>query len=58
VINVKLEVRWNDGYLERFDDIQKWRAGNATLWLKHEDGRQEWIPLISVRRFSFDGENP
>lgn len=53
---MKLEVRWHDGYLETFLDIIDWRCGYATLWLKHESGRQEWIPLLSVRRFSFDSE--
>lgn len=54
---MKLEVRWHDGYLETFSDIIDWRCGHATLWIKHLDGRQEWIPLIgNVRRFSFDEE--
>jgi hypothetical protein len=52
-----LEVRWFDGYLETFDDIIDWRAGGHTLWIKHSNGRDEWIPLIgSVRRFSFSAE--
>jgi hypothetical protein len=55
---MKLEVRWLDGYLERFDDIINWRAGGSTLWIKHADGVPEWIPLISVRRFKFEKENP
>ena len=55
---IEIEVRWHDGYLERFSDIVKWRCGNATLWLRHENGRQEWIPLVSVRRFSFSEECP
>ena len=53
---MKITVRWHDGYRETFADIIDWRAGIATLWLKHESGRSEWIPLISVRHFDFDEE--
>jgi hypothetical protein len=53
---IEIEVRWNDGYLEKFSDIVKWRCGNYTLYIKHENGIQEWIPLISVRRFKFTSE--
>lgn len=53
---MRLEVRWHDGYLETFLDIVDWRCGFATLWLEHADGKQEWIPLASVRRFAFDVE--
>jgi hypothetical protein len=54
----KLEVRWHDGYLERFHDVENWRCGYSTLWIKHITGEEEWIPLVSVRRFSFSKEHP
>ncbi len=53
-----LEVRWHDGYLERFGDVIRWRCGCATLYIEHVNGRKEWIPLMSVRRFAFDEEGP
>ena len=47
-----LEVRWHDDYMKRFSDITAWHCGHATLWIMHSSGKQEWIPLASVRRIS------
>jgi len=55
---IEIEVRWHDGYLERFPNVVQWRCGNATLWMNHASGKQEWIPLMSVRRFTFSEECP
>lgn len=47
-----LEVRWHDDYMKRFSNVTRWRCGHATLWIMHSNGKQEWIPLASVRRIS------
>ena len=52
LIGFDLEVRWHDDYMKRFSDITTWHCGHATLWIMHSSGKQEWIPLASVRRIS------
>ncbi len=51
---MKMTVRWWDGYLEVFDDIQDWRSGAYLLWLKQKDGKPRYIPLQQVRWFEPD----
>ena len=53
-----LEVRWHDDYMKRFSDITAWHCGYATLWIMHSSGKQEWIPLASVRRISSVEKSP
>jgi hypothetical protein len=53
-----LEVRWHDDYMKRFSDITAWHCGHATLWIMHSSGKQEWIPLASVRRISSVEKSP
>ena len=53
-----LEVRWHDDYMKRFSDITAWHCGHATLWIMHISGKQEWIPLASVRRISSVEKSP
>ena len=58
MIGFDLEVRWHDDYMKRFSDITAWHCGYATLWIMHSSGKQEWIPLASVRRISSVEESP
>ena len=58
MIGFDLEVRWHDDYMKRFSDITAWHCGHATLWIMHSSGKQEWIPLASVRRISSVEESP
>ena len=58
LIGFDLEVRWHDDYMKRFSDITTWHCGYATLWIIHSSGKQEWIPLASVRRISSVEESP
>ena len=58
MIGFDLEVRWHDDYMKRFSDITTWHCGHATLWIMHSSGKQEWIPLASVRRISSVEKSP
>ena len=58
LIGFDLEVRWHDDYMKRFSDITAWHCGYATLWIMHSSGKQEWIPLASVRRISSVEKSP
>ncbi len=58
MIGFDLEVRWHDDYMKRFSDITAWHCGHATLWIMHSSGKQEWIPLASVRRISSVEKSP
>jgi hypothetical protein len=58
LIGFDLEVRWHDDYMKRFSDITTWHCGHATLWIMHSSGKQEWIPLASVRRISSVEKSP
>ena len=58
MIGFYLEVRWHDDYMKRFSDITTWHCGHATLWIMHSSGKQEWIPLASVRRISSVEKSP
>lgn len=56
---MKVTVRWWDGYIQVFDNVEEWRAGAYLLWIRqkktggHDDVHQErHIPLIQVRWFS------
>ena len=44
-------VRWRDGYIETFSNVDEWRAGADLLWLKLNDGHHRHIPLREVRWF-------
>ena len=58
LVGFDLEVRWHDDYMKRFSDITAWHCGQATLWIMHSSGKQEWIPLASVRRISSVEKSP
>ena len=58
LIGFDLEVRWHDDYMKRFSDITACHCGYATLWIMHSSGKQEWIPLASVRRISSVEKSP
>lgn len=56
---MKVAVRWFDGYLQVFDNVEEWRAGSHLLWVRqkqaarHGDVHTErHIPLLHVRWFS------
>ena len=55
---MKVIVRWWDGYLQVFDEVEEWRAGAYLLWIRqkpkgHNAVHQErHIPLTQVRWFS------
>lgn len=56
---MKIAVRWWDGYIQVFENVEEWRAGTFLLWIRHketgshDDVHQErHIPLNHVRWFS------
>lgn len=57
---MKVTVRWWDGYIQVFDNVEEWRAGAFLLWIRqsvnkdlHDLAHQErHIPLSQVRWFS------
>jgi hypothetical protein len=56
---MKVAVRWFDGYLQVFDNVTEWRAGNSLLWIRQEKQSitdptptERHIPLTQVRWFS------
>lgn len=52
---MKVNVRWHDGYFEKFDDVSNEegvRFGSDLLWFELENGQNRHIPLRSVRWFS------
>jgi len=53
--NMKVNVRWLDGYLEYFEAIEV-RFGCDLLWLKLKDSNRH-IPLRQVRWFSLSEES-
>lgn len=54
-INI-VNVRWWDGYLERFNATQV-RFGSDLIYLVLEDGQNRHIPLRHVRWFSLSKES-
>jgi len=57
--DMKVTVRWWDGYIQVFANVEEWRAGAYLLWIRqkktggHDDVHQErHIPLSQVRWFS------
>ena len=49
----KVVVRWFDGYLEEFEDVEDVRFGSDILWLDLGKGKtNRHIPLRMVRWFS------
>ena len=54
--NIKVNVRWMDGYYESFDCIEV-RFGLDLLWLRLNEGKNRHIPLRSVRWFSVTPES-
>lgn len=53
---IKVNVRWNDGYLEVFD-CSEVRFGSDLLWMRLSDGDNRHIPLRQVRWFSTNPES-
>jgi hypothetical protein len=49
--DIKVNVRWFDGYYESFDCIEV-RFGLDLLWMRLNDNKNRHIPLRSVRWFS------
>jgi len=54
--DIKVNVRWFDGYYESFDCIEV-RFGLDLLWLRLNEGKNRHIPLRSVRWFSVTPES-
>jgi hypothetical protein len=54
--DVRVNVRWMDGYYESFDCIEV-RFGLDLLWLRLNEGKNRHIPLRSVRWFSVTPES-
>ena len=53
---IKVNVRWNDGYLEVFD-CEEIGTGSDLLWMRLEDGGNRHVPLRQVRWFSTTPES-
>jgi hypothetical protein len=54
---IKVNVRWHDGYLEKFEATEV-RSGFAVLWMRLANGQERNIPLIgNVRWFSRSPES-
>jgi hypothetical protein len=53
---IRVNVRWNDGYLETFN-CNEVRFGSDLLWLSLNNGSNRHIPLRQVRWFSQDPES-
>lgn len=51
-----VNVRWKDGYIERFNATQV-RFSGKLLYLVLEDGQNRHIPLNGVRWFSLSRES-
>jgi hypothetical protein len=51
-----VNVRWWDGYLERFEASEV-RFGCDLLWMRLEDGGNRHVPLRHVRWFSTTPES-
>lgn len=47
----KVIVRWRDGYIETFLNVNEWRAGADLLWMRLSNGHHRHIPLREVRWF-------
>ena len=54
--NIKVSVRWHDGYLEEFEATEV-RFGSDLLWVRLANGSNRHIPLRSVRWFSTTPES-
>lgn len=48
---IKVNVRWWDGYLEKFE-CKEVRQGAYILWMRLADNKNRTIPLMHVRWFS------
>ena len=54
--DIKVTVRWHDGYLEEFEATEV-RAGCDLLWMRLKNDSNRHIPLRSVRWFSVTPES-
>lgn len=54
---MKIEIRWNDGFKRDFKPIQH-QFGSDYLWMKFDDGKEEWIPTRQVRNIKVTVDNP
>lgn len=54
--NIKVNVRWQDSYLEEFEATEV-RFGSDLLWLRLVNKSNRHIPLRSVRWFSTTPES-
>jgi len=52
----KVNVRWNDGYLEEFETTET-RFGSDLLFMRLSNGSNRHIPLRQVRWFSLEHES-
>jgi len=55
-MEIKVVVRWFDGYLEEFEASEV-RFGSDLLWMRLTSGRNRHIPLREVRWFSATPES-
>jgi len=51
ITNIKVNVRWMDGYYESFECTEV-RYGLDLLWMMLADNKNRHIPLRNVRWFS------
>ena len=56
---MKVIVRWWDGYVQVYDNVEEWRAGSDLLWIRQTYAdkdlpsiKERHIPLAHVRWFS------
>jgi len=55
----KVNVRWNDGFLESFECCEA-RIGSDYLWMHLVNGQNRWVPTRGIRWFSMypDSKEP
>ena len=52
---IKITVRWIDGFNREYYPID-FEFGNSYLWLKFDNNKEKWIPLIQVRHINTEIE--
>jgi len=54
--DIKVNVRWFDGYLEEFEATEV-RFGSDLLWMHLKNGSNRHVPLRQVRWYSVSPES-
>lgn len=48
----KVVIRWFDGYIETFKDVEECRFGSDFIWIKLKNSKNRHIPTRQVRWYS------